>query len=440
MSRRSSSLRERYGPWAVVTGASDGIGRAIALALAEAGVHVVLVARRQPQLEALARELSAGYGVQTQVTALDLAIAGQVEALIDRTSHLDVGLLVASAGFGTSGSFVDAPLARELEMIDVNCRAVVALSHAFARRFSARGRGGLVLMSSVVAFQGVPRAATYAATKAFIQTFAEGLRQELAPHRVDVLAAAPGPVHSGFAERAAMTMARALPPDVVARGTLAALGRVGAVRPGWLSKMLGGSLMLLPRIRTRPGDGLGHGRDDEPRRGRRQIGVGGRVIPAATSNRVVWMTAVLHLAIGAAFLLGLTVAAQPIAGVHPALKPAKFGISIALFLGTMAIVVPTLAIADIWKQVLSWTLAATMAIEMIPIALQPARGTTSHFNVEGPLDAALWYAMVASIVAATGVIAAVALSATLGTMRNPAGHPLDPYWRWHGEPRSGFCS
>lgn len=247
MSRRLSSLRERYGPWAVVTGASDGIGRAIARALAEARVHVVLVARRQPQLEGLARELSASYGVQTQVEAADLAIAGQVEALIDRTRHLDVGLLVASAGFGTSGSFVDAPLASELEMIDVNCRAVVALSHAFAGRFTARGGGGLILMSSVVAFQGVPRAATYAATKAFIQTFAEGLRHELAPHRVDVLASAPGPVQSGFAARASMTMSRAVSPDAVARETLAGLGRVGTVRPGWLSKMLGGSLMLLPR-------------------------------------------------------------------------------------------------------------------------------------------------------------------------------------------------
>ena len=113
------------------------------------------------------------------------------------TDGLDVGLVAAVAGFGTSGRFVDNPLDRELDMVDVNCRAVVELSHHFARRFVAQRRGGLILMSSLVAFQGVPRAATYAATKAFIQTFAEGLRLELAPSGVDVVASAPGPVRSG---------------------------------------------------------------------------------------------------------------------------------------------------------------------------------------------------------------------------------------------------
>ena len=132
-------------------------------------------------------------------------------------------------------------------MIDVNCRAVVALAHAFGARFAQRGRGGLILFSSVVAFQGVPRASTYAATKAFVQTLAEGLGAELRPFGVDVLASAPGPVRSGFAARASMTMGAALSPDDVARGTLHALGRRRTTRPGWLSKLLGVSLLTLPR-------------------------------------------------------------------------------------------------------------------------------------------------------------------------------------------------
>ncbi len=242
-----STLREKYGPWAVVTGASDGIGRAFAVRLAEAGVHLVLAARRQEVLEALAAELMQKHGVQTQVVPVDLASQAGVHALTEATRSLDVGLLVASAGFGTSGPFLDGELEAELGMIDVNCRALASLSHVFGNRFIQRKRGGLVLMSSLVAFQGVPRAANYAATKAYVQSFAEGLRHELAPHGVDVLASAPGPVNSGFAARASMTMGLAQTPAEVATSTLWALGRTGTVRPGWLAKFLEFSLAFLPR-------------------------------------------------------------------------------------------------------------------------------------------------------------------------------------------------
>ncbi|MEL6179942.1 MAG: SDR family NAD(P)-dependent oxidoreductase, partial [Myxococcota bacterium] len=124
---------------------------------------------------------------------------------------------------------------------------LLALTHHYGRRFAAQKRGGIILMSSLLAFQGVPRAAHYAATKAYVQTLAEGLRLELAPYTVDVLACAPGPVHSGFAERANMRMGVALKPEDIALATLSALGRRTTVRPGWLSKLLEGSLALLPR-------------------------------------------------------------------------------------------------------------------------------------------------------------------------------------------------
>ena len=163
------------------------------------------------------------------------------------TRALDVGILIAAAGFGTSGEFVETPVGEQLSMIDVNCRAVVELSHHFGTRFVQRGRGGVVLMSSIVAFQGVARVATYAATKAFVQTFAEGIRAELSPLGVDVIASAPGPVHSGFAHRASMTMTQAASPRTVAQQTLAGLGSATTVRPGWLSKVLELSLSLLPR-------------------------------------------------------------------------------------------------------------------------------------------------------------------------------------------------
>lgn len=252
--RRHSDARlvQRYGPWAVVTGASDGIGCAFARELASAGMRVVLVARRRDALERLADELRRTCAVEARVVVADLTEPPAVAAVLEATRALDVGLLVAAAGYGTSGRFLTLPVEFELEMIDVNCRAVTALSHAFGDRFAQRGRGGIVLLSSLLAFQGVARAATYAATKAFVQSLAEGLRIELAPDGVDVVAAAPGPTHSGFAARARMHMGRATGPDIVARETIAALGRRRTVRPGWLSKLLEWSLKPNPRgIRVR---------------------------------------------------------------------------------------------------------------------------------------------------------------------------------------------
>ena len=245
--RLSESWRAKYGPWAVVTGASDGIGREMASELAASGMNLVLVARRRAVLEQLANDWQARHGVEVRVLALDLSSMDAVETLAASTDDLAVGLLVACAGFGTSGPLLDSDLQRELTMVDVNCRSVLAASYHFGRRFAEQGRGGLILMSSLLAFQGVPRAAHYAATKAYVQNLAEGLRLEWKPHGVDVLASAPGPVQSGFAERANMRMGLALQAPSVARTTLRALGRRSTVRPGWLSKLLEGSLSTLPR-------------------------------------------------------------------------------------------------------------------------------------------------------------------------------------------------
>ena len=245
---RSRNWRSKYGPWAVVTGASDGIGRAVAINLAEAGLNLVMVARRRDALEALAAGLMQAHDIETRIVAVDLGQRAAVDTIVSSVEDIEVGLLAGIAGFGTSGPFIDNSIGHELDMVDVNCRSVVELSHHFARRFAAQRRGGLVLMSSLLALQGVPRAATYAATKAFIQTFAEGLRLELSGTGVDVVASAPGPVRSGFEARAEMRMSAAASPAVVARGTLNALGRRTTVRPGFLSKFLEASLLPLPRL------------------------------------------------------------------------------------------------------------------------------------------------------------------------------------------------
>lgn len=249
--KKYKRLRDTYGPWAVVTGASDGIGQAFARYLGNTGLNLILVARRRDVLDPFAKALSTDHGIETMVIDADLSENAGVQRIVEETRHVDIGLLVASAGFGTSGSLIDSPLKQEVEMLHVNCRAVLSLAHVFGRRFAQRKGGGIVLMSSLVGFQGVPRAANYAATKAYVQSLAEGLSIELAPHNVDVLASAPGPVHSGFARRANMQMSLALEPETVVKATLSALGHRHTVRPGWLSKVLEWSLTLPRWARVR---------------------------------------------------------------------------------------------------------------------------------------------------------------------------------------------
>lgn len=237
-----------FGPWALVTGASEGIGLETCRQLAARGLNLVLVARRQERLDVLANELEVRYGVECRVIAKDLSLRGAMAELDCQTQMLDIGLVVAAAGFGSIGNLHDQPLDSELDMVQVNVCATLEASHRFGHRLASRGGGGLVLFSSVVAFQGVPGSANYAATKAYVQSLAEALYTELAPRGVQVLACAPGPVDTGFAARAGMRMGRALTPEQVVSPTLDALeSRQRTVRPGWLSKLLGWSLAMLPR-------------------------------------------------------------------------------------------------------------------------------------------------------------------------------------------------
>lgn len=235
---------ERPSQWAIITGATDGIGRAFAVELAAQGWGCVLVARRKGHLEELADSIGRQNAL---VLPLDLADPAALDVLADATASLPIRLLVAAAGFGSSGAYLQSSLPDELAMIDLNCRAVAAQVHLFGNRMAAAGGGGIILFSSLVAFQGVPTSANYAATKAYIQTLAEGLRTEMKPRGVEVLSVAPGPIASGFAARAGLTMGLSQTPEVVAKAALAALGRKGTVKPGWLAKLLITSLAFLPR-------------------------------------------------------------------------------------------------------------------------------------------------------------------------------------------------
>ncbi len=237
----------KYGPWAIVTGASDGIGYAFAEELALQGMNLIVVARRADRLNELALTLRSRFGVDVLVIAADLSTPRGLAEVADSTSQIDVGLFVASAGYGTSGPLLKANLSHERNMLELNCYAVLEQSVMFGNRFVERGKGGIILLSSLVGWQGVPQSVHYAATKAYVQSLAEGLRLELMARHVDVLACAPGPVQSGFAARADMVMGASVLPAAVACKALKALGRQGTVVPGALSKLLTFSLIPLPR-------------------------------------------------------------------------------------------------------------------------------------------------------------------------------------------------
>jgi hypothetical protein len=259
---QTSPLVRRFGPTALITGASDGIGRAFAETLAGQGFDLILVARREVVLQDIATDLAARFSVDVQVIAADLSDPAAVPALLAATETAPVGLVVAAAGFGSVGAFLDLDPATEVNMVDLNCRSVVALCHGFGQRLAGQGRGGIVLFSSLVGFSGAPYAATYAATKGFVQGFAEGIAPELRARGVSVLSVAPGPVGTGFAARAGMQMGQAATPQTVARSALAALGKRGTVRPGFLAKLLGWSLAMLPRAgRARVLGGIMQGMD-----------------------------------------------------------------------------------------------------------------------------------------------------------------------------------
>jgi hypothetical protein len=240
-------LKARYGSWALITGASSGIGKELAERLAESGLNLLIVARRKALLDELALEMRKKYGVEVVIVEADISLPDGIDEVLHVARTLDVGLLVASAGFGTSGLFAESSLQEELQMVQVNCSALLALTHHYSKVFRNRNRGGIILLSSMVAFQGVPYSANYAATKAYVQSLAEALYHELKPFGVDVLAAAPGPVESGFSGVADMKMSMALKPSDVGVPILKALGKTSTVLPGFLTKFLVYSLRTVPR-------------------------------------------------------------------------------------------------------------------------------------------------------------------------------------------------
>ena len=233
----------KYGPWALVTGAAQGLGAAFAETLGSIGLALVLVDRQEEQLAATAERLRRTHGVEVIEVVVDLTDPDSVSGITRATENLDVGLLIANAALGNVGPFLDADIEDLLSTVDVNVRAALVLTHTYGRDMARRGRGGIILLASNAGYQGTPFVANYAATKAYNLVLGEGLWYELREHGVDVLAFAPGAtntpslrsVRPGLTE--GVKARGVMLPDDSVRAALAALGRSPSARPGWAATL-----------------------------------------------------------------------------------------------------------------------------------------------------------------------------------------------------------
>ena len=241
-------------PVAVVTGASSGIGQALARRLARDGRHLVVTARRLELLEELARELATAHGIRATAIASDLARPDGPASLVSELERrgLEVDWLVNNAGFSTAGRFDCLPVERELEEVRVNLKAPVELTARLLPGMVARGRGVVMNVASLVGFGPMPYCATYAATKAFLLSFSEALAVELAATGVHVVCVCPGPTRTDFQAKAKID-ASVLPSfawmsaETVADQAVRAARRSGVLVNGTMNSLTTVLMRLAPR-------------------------------------------------------------------------------------------------------------------------------------------------------------------------------------------------
>jgi hypothetical protein len=216
-----------YGPWAVITGASSGIGRAFAEQCAAQGLNVVLAARSTSVLADLGRELSRAHGIEHRVVTVDLSDPGGAADLLAASADPDVGLLVSNAGGGRPGRFLDQDVPDLHRRLTLNTTTHFELAHAFGRRFAARGGGAMVLVSALGAIHGLPNMAHESAAKSYVRNLGEALHHELKPAGVKVTVMLPGNVDTPIIEKFGLDRTRLpikpLPVATAVRQTVHAL-------------------------------------------------------------------------------------------------------------------------------------------------------------------------------------------------------------------------
>jgi uncharacterized protein len=241
------------GRWALVTGASAGIGEVFAHRLAARGMHLVLAARREERLRALARDLSRAHGVEAVALPADLGDPDGARRLWGAaTEGRPLDLLVNNAGFGSMGRFDGLPRDRQTEMVAVNCTAALELMHLAIGEMRRRGEGAVVNVASVAGFFPIPTQATYGATKAFLLSLSEAVREEIRGTGVRIVSLCPGPVHTEFQEVAGTRLRPGspgvVPPETVVEAALRSVERGGGrVIPGRVNRLMTGIGQILPQ-------------------------------------------------------------------------------------------------------------------------------------------------------------------------------------------------
>lgn len=248
-------MQSLKGKWALVTGASSGIGREFAHALAERGANLVLVARRVEPMAVLAHEVQARHGVDVKVLGADLSVVGAAASLEAQLSGqgVAVDVLVNNAGMGVIGDFLEQAPASLSTMLNLNVIGLTELTQVFAAPMKARGGGYILLVASVAAFQPCPLFAAYAASKAYVLSFGEALHTELAPYGVVVSVLSPGVTDTEFFNvagsppNAAMKRTMMAPRPVVDIGLAALFQAKSSVVAGTLNRLMVFSSRLLSR-------------------------------------------------------------------------------------------------------------------------------------------------------------------------------------------------
>ncbi len=245
-------FRKQYGPWALIAGASDGIGECYARECAQRGLHVVLLARRAARLAELAAELEQRHGVKARTLVADLGAGDLEQRVLEGTRELEIGLLIYNAGaVHGAAKFVERPLSDALALVNLNCRGPVLLAHHFGGAMRRRGRGGIVLMGSIAGLCGSSYTTVYAASKSFDMLLAEGLWHELAPAGVHVLGAIAGATRtpSMLASNPAFeNYPNLMQPADVARGALDALGSGPLWVAGEANRATAAAMLPVPRV------------------------------------------------------------------------------------------------------------------------------------------------------------------------------------------------
>jgi len=247
----SESFKSKYGKWAVVAGASEGLGKAFALALAARGLNLILIARRSSYLEKVSLEISSKYTVETKLITLDLQHTSQAVDIIESLDQ-DIGLFVYNAAYAPVGNFVDLASENLTQLSAVNIHTPLMLTHYLANKLIAKKRsGGIILMSSMAGNQGTPKLAAYAASKSFNTILTEGLWHELKRNNIDVLSCVAGAIRTpGYYKTYSKSSeaSGALDPHIVVEKTISSLGKVAVVVPGKINQF-GKFIMgrILPR-------------------------------------------------------------------------------------------------------------------------------------------------------------------------------------------------